>query len=236
MGRTGTATDSAIACHRQKRITSASAMVFMADSRRAAELASHAGLDTGLHLNLTQPLDGPDISPRIKAHHIKICRFLCRGKWAQVSYHPFLHDSLKYTFQAQFEEYFRLFGTEPAQIDGHSHMHLCMNIIIGHIIPPGLKIRRSFTFKRGEKSIFNRLYRRLIDKWATRHYICTDSFFSIEPVSDRSRVETIVHSALSSNVELMVHPAEAVQFEYLMSREFLNMVQDVPKGSYRMLA
>jgi predicted glycoside hydrolase/deacetylase ChbG (UPF0249 family) len=235
-GRNGAATDSAIACHGQRSITSASAMVFMADSHRAAELAACSGLETGLHLNFTQPFDGPDIASRVKEHHITASRYLCRGKWAQIIYNPFLQNSLDYLFKAQDEEYRRLYGKEPAQIDGHSHMHLCMNMIIGHIIPPGKKIRRSFTFRRGEKSFVNRLYRRQIDKWVTRYHISTDSFFSIEPISDRHRIEKIVHLALSSDVELMVHPAEVGQFDYLMSSEFLYFIQDVPKGSYRSLA
>jgi predicted glycoside hydrolase/deacetylase ChbG (UPF0249 family) len=235
-GRNRAATDSAITCHGRKSITSASAMVFMADSRRAAELAASAGLETGLHLNLTLPLDGPDIAPRIKKHHATVSRYLCRGKWAQVIYNPFLHNSVEYTFKAQDEEYRRLYGQPPIKIDGHSHMHLCMNMIIGHIIPSGLRIRRSFTFGRGEKSFFNRFYRRQIDKWLIRHHLCTDSFFSIEPVSDRGRVNKIVHLAFSCIVELMVHPADAIQFEYMMSSEFLTLIQNAPKGSYRMLA
>jgi predicted glycoside hydrolase/deacetylase ChbG (UPF0249 family) len=235
-GRNGTATDSAITCHGQNSITSASAMVFMADSRRAAELAARAGLETGLHLNLTVPLDGPEIALRIKEHHFTISRYLNRGKWSQVFYNPFLHNSLDYTFKAQDEEYRRLYGKEPAQIDGHSHMHLWMNMIIGHIIPSGMKIRRSFTFSRGEKSFFNRLYRRQIDRWVTRHHICADSFFSIEPVSDQRRIQKIVHLAFSSVVELMAHPADAIQFEYLMGNEFTKLIQDVPKGNYRLLA
>jgi predicted glycoside hydrolase/deacetylase ChbG (UPF0249 family) len=235
-GRDGAATDCTIACHGQKSITSASAMVFMADSRRAADLAASAGLETGLHLNFTLPLDGPDIAPRIKEHHERANRYLCRGKWAQLLYDPFLHNSLEYSFKAQYEEYWRLFGKEPAQIDGHSHMHLCMNMIIGMIIPPGKKIRRSFTFRRGEKNFINRFYRRQIDKWVARHYVCTDSFFSIEPVSDQGRLRKIVQLAYTSDVELMVHPADPDQYGYLMSCEFMKLTRDIPKGNYRLLA
>ena len=45
-------------CLRQGRLTSASAMVFMADSVRAAEVARELDLDLGLHLNLSQPFTG----------------------------------------------------------------------------------------------------------------------------------------------------------------------------------
>src|SRR5579863_5715924 len=47
------ATDRTLDCVLRKTVSSASAMVFMEDSERAAQLALEAGVDTGLHLNLT---------------------------------------------------------------------------------------------------------------------------------------------------------------------------------------
>ncbi|PYL02866.1 MAG: chitooligosaccharide deacetylase, partial [Verrucomicrobia bacterium] len=46
-------TDAALRCYKGGRITSVSAMVFMEDSERAAELAKENELDVGLHLNFT---------------------------------------------------------------------------------------------------------------------------------------------------------------------------------------
>ena len=57
-GRSRAETDAAWSCYEQGRITSVSAMVFMEDSERAAELANDAGIDAGLHLNLTQRFSG----------------------------------------------------------------------------------------------------------------------------------------------------------------------------------
>ena len=235
LGRDREATDAAFACHGRQAITSASVMVFMADSRRAAERARRDGLDTGLHLNLTLSLDDPDTPPRVRERQGTVARYLGRGKWPQVVYHPFLRASLVDTFQAQLDEYRRLFGQEPAQIDGHSHMHLSMNMVLGRIIPPGLKIRRTFTFRRGEKSPWNRSYRRWLDRRVLRNYRTTDAFFSVEPISDAPRLERIVGSALSSDVELMVHPADARQRAYLTSAAFLELIRNVPRGSYRSL-
>jgi predicted glycoside hydrolase/deacetylase ChbG (UPF0249 family) len=235
LGRDREATDAAFACRERQAITSASAMVFMADSRRAAERALRDGLDTGLHLNLTLPLDGPDVPPGVRERQGTVARYLGRAKWPQVVYHPFLRASLVDTFRAQIEEYRRLFGQEPAQIDGHSHMHLCVNMVLGRIIPSGLKIRRTFTFRRGEKSPWNRAYRRWLDRRVLRRYQTTDAFFSIEPISDGLRLRRIVGSALSSDVELMVHPADARQRAYLTSAGFLDLIRDIPKGSYRSL-
>ena len=52
-GRSVAETDAALRCYKGGRITSVSAMVFMEDSERAAELAKENELDVGLHLNFT---------------------------------------------------------------------------------------------------------------------------------------------------------------------------------------
>ena len=52
-GRSVAETDAALRCYKEGRITSVSAMVFMEDSERAAELAKENELDVGLHLNFT---------------------------------------------------------------------------------------------------------------------------------------------------------------------------------------
>ena len=52
-GRSLAETDAALECYKAGRITSVSAMVFMGDSERAAELAKENKLDVGLHLNFT---------------------------------------------------------------------------------------------------------------------------------------------------------------------------------------
>lgn len=61
LGRDRVATDACLECHRQKRITSASIMVFMKDSERAADLAAKENLETGLHLNFVLPYDAPGV-------------------------------------------------------------------------------------------------------------------------------------------------------------------------------
>ena len=48
------------------RITSATGMVHMADSARAAELANRLGRAIGLHINLTQPFSDPDTPERVR--------------------------------------------------------------------------------------------------------------------------------------------------------------------------
>jgi predicted glycoside hydrolase/deacetylase ChbG (UPF0249 family) len=236
LGRNERATNNTLACFRHMLVTSGSFMVFMADSVRAADVISQAGLDTGLHLNLTLEFDGLGVPAKLRDDQAPIRRYLRRGKWAKTIYRPFFRNKLHYLFRTQYDEYCRLFGKEPTKVDGHHHMHLCMNMILGHIMPRGLWIRRNYTFVRWEKNALNRLYRRLLDAWLTKRYRCPDSFFSIEPMNNARRLAGIVDRAYTSNVELAVHPERSETLDYIMSPEFRTLIAEVPKGNYLMLS
>jgi predicted glycoside hydrolase/deacetylase ChbG (UPF0249 family) len=235
LGRTSETTDNIISCFRRGRITSASAMVFMSDSERAAAAAAVAGLESGLHLNLDLPFDGPGVPPRLQERHGCVVAYLRGGRWKQLTYNPLLKNAFRYVYQAQYDEYGRLFGREPAKIDGHDHMHLCMNMLADRIIPLGKRVRRNLTFTRGQRSFVNRFYRRLVDAWLVRRYVCSDAFFAIDPVWDLPRQEKIVRCALSSHVELMVHPGLREECDHLLSPAYEALIQRIPLGTYSRL-
>jgi len=236
LGRKKVATNNSLICYKETLITSASAMVFMADSQRAAALASKIGLETGLHLNLSEPFDGPLLPARVQEYHLPVVRYFRGQKLAYLLYNPFLKKNIDYVFKAQYNEYYRLFNAEPIKIDGHHHMHLCMNIILGNLIPAGMRIRRNFTFEPGEKSLANRTYRKIIDAWLVRRYKCADSFFTIKPFNEPNRLRKIIRLALLSNVELMVHPANTEEFKFLMSNQYREVIDSVPRGTFHMIA
>src|SRR5690349_19178854 len=96
-GRSVAATDAALKCIRERRITSVSAMVFMQDSNRAARLTKDYELDdVGLHLNFSEEFTGTGCSETLKEYHGRIIRFLKRGKYAQLLYNPFLGEAFAY--------------------------------------------------------------------------------------------------------------------------------------------
>ena len=235
LGKTPETTDNIISCFRRGKITSASAMVFMSDSERAAGSAAAAGLESGLHLNLDQPFDGPGVTMLMQDYHGRIVAYLQHSKWTQLIYNPSLRNAFRYVFHAQYDEYRRLFGREPVKIDGHDHMHLCMNMVVDRIIPRGTRVRRNLTFTRGQRNSLNRLYRRLIDAWLVRRYICSDAFFAIDPVWNLPRQEKIVRLALRCDVELMVHPGLREEYEHLLSPAFEALIQGIPLGTFSML-
>src|SRR5215831_3378869 len=89
-GRSAAETDAALRCHTAGRITSVSAMVFMADSERAAERAIANRLEVGLHVNFFEPFTDTRCPERLRACHDCIVRFLRRNKYAQIIYNPSL--------------------------------------------------------------------------------------------------------------------------------------------------
>lgn len=212
-------TDRILTCFTRKRIHSASAMTFMADSERAADLACETQLPVGLHLNFDEKLTGPATSASLRDHHQATAAYLNARKWNQVLYNPFLRNAFDYVFQAQWDEFIRLYHEEPQRLDGHRHMHLCMNILLSGKIPKGIKIRRNFTFYRGEKNPINRLYRHLVDWWLQSNFLCTDSFFSMKPI-DLAKLHRLVTLSKTADMEIVVHPGWENEYTFLLSPEW----------------
>lgn len=229
------ATNAAFACYQRGRITSASAMVFMADSQRAAALAKSSALDVGLHLNFTQPFSACHCPDPVVQAQTRTRRFLKSSRYALLVYHPFLREEFRLLYQAQLKEFRRLYGTEPSHIDGHQHLHLCANLVFGRIIPPGQKVRRSFSFWPGEKGWLNRYYRARLDHRLGRRYRITDYFFSLNQCIKHQRLKRVAELSKQTSVELMTHPERRDEFEWLTDGGFDEMLLDLPLGSYARL-
>jgi chitin disaccharide deacetylase len=234
-GRSTAETDAAMRCYEEGRITSVSAMVFMADSERAAELARENEVDTGLHLNFSETFRGANNSRKLGEYHNRLVRYLRRNKYSQLFYNPFLRNAFSYSYQAQVEEFARLFEKPPSHIDGHHHMHLCANLLVNKLIPVGMKVRRNFSFWPGEKSWLNRAYRTLVDRWLARRYRVTDYFFDLSQCIEHNKLNRVMSLAKSSNVELMTHPIVNQEAAYLMSDEFHVTLKCLNVGDYTLV-
>lgn len=150
-GRDAATTDRIGECFEARAISSASAMLFMADSQRAAALAQQRGLDCGLHLNLTELFSAKEVPARLGEYQQKIARFLRGNRFAPIFFHPGLTSAFEYVVAAQIEEFQRLYGAAPTRIDGHHHMQLSANVLSQRLIPEGIVVRRNFSFQPGEK-------------------------------------------------------------------------------------
>lgn len=234
-GKTRHATDSIIKCFCHKRITSASAMVFMEDSDRAAALSLQTGIEVGLHLNFTQPFSAPNMDIKLREHQNRVASYLLRYKLSQAIYNPLLMNSFHFLFLAQQEEFLRLYGKFPDFYNGHHHMHLCANVLLSRMIPMGARVRRTFTFERGERGSFNRLYRHILDIFISDQYVTGDCFFSILPIQNHERLQKIVNRAVSEKVEIEVHPENSEEMEFLFSNKYENLMGQLYKGGFREL-
>ena len=234
-GRSVAETDAALRCYKAGRITSVSAMVFMSDSERAAELAKENELNVGLHLNFSEAFTTRDCPETLKEYHERIVRFLRWNKYTQLLYNPLLCREFEYSYQAQAAEFRRLYGKSPSHVDGHHHMHLCANVVLSRMIPAKTKMRRHFSFLAGEKGWLNRTYRTLADRWLARKYRLTDYFFDLTQSIQEKKLDRVAALAQSNNVELMTHPNVRAESEYLMSDEFSELLHRLKVGSYALV-
>jgi predicted glycoside hydrolase/deacetylase ChbG (UPF0249 family) len=219
-GRSGAETNAALDCYLQGALTTVSAMVFMDDSERAADLARENAVPTGLHLNFTQCFSASCTSSRLRDCQRRVQRFLLSSKFALLLYNPFLRKDFSYLCESQTEQFVKLYGQMPAHIDGHQHMHLCSNLLLAYSYPLGQRVRRSFTFHAGEKSFMNRGYRMLVDRWLKRRYVITDFFFSLSHYLCFEKLARVVELAKLATVELMTHPIRHEEYNFLLSGEY----------------
>jgi predicted glycoside hydrolase/deacetylase ChbG (UPF0249 family) len=234
-GRSAAETNAALKCYEEGRVTSVSAMMFMEDSERAAELAKENDLDVGLHLNFAEPFTGKNRPAELDEYHTRTVRYLMGNKYAQLLYNPLLQKEFARSYAAQAKEFVRLFGRPPSHIDGHHHMHLCTNILLSDVIPAGVKMRRSFSFWPGEKNFLNRTYRALVDRWLARRYLLPDYFFDLTQCIREEKLDRVATLAKTSKVELMTHPAVGEEAEYLMSDKFSAMLERLEVGGYALV-
>lgn len=219
-------------CVRRGSVTSVSGMVFMKDSERSATLACDWQIDAGLHLNFTTPFSASKIPSRLAEYLDKVAAFLRAHRLAQVMYHPGLTTAFEFLVASQIEEFRRLYGFIPLRFDGHHHMHLCANVRMQRLLPPSTVVRRSFSFRRGEKALLNRLYRKRVDAVLARRHRLTDYFFSLAPFSATHRIVQILELARTAVVEVEVHPVVPGEYAFLLSPQFQRLSAGVSVGPH----
>lgn len=213
-GRDVATTDRTAECFAAGSLSSVSAMVFMEDSERAGEIALCQGIDAGLHINLTSPFTSHRAPALLQDHQQRVSRYLQRHRFAQVVFHPGLAGSFEYVVKSQFDEFQRLYGVMAQHVDGHHHMHLCANVLLGRLLPEKAIVRRSFSFSSGQKSQGNRLYRQFVNGMLLRKHRTTDYFFSLPPL-EPVRLRQFVDLSRTSIVELETHPINPEEHNFL---------------------
>lgn len=217
-GRDKLTTDRTVQCFDAGAMSSVSAMVFMEDSERAAEIAHERSIDAGLHLNLDTPFSAPRCSDRLLEHQSKLAKFL-RHPFARPIFHPGLSRSFEYLVSAQIDEYRRLYGTDPRRVDGHHHMHLSANVLLGGLLSGHITVRRHFSYESGEKRLRNGLFRLYSKLLIEQRYATTDFLFSLPPLQPE-RLSRIFGLAEKFFVEVETHPVNDDELRFLVDRKF----------------
>jgi chitin disaccharide deacetylase len=227
------ASDRIVECFAAGRITSATAMVHMADSERAAELARSRGLPLGLHLNLTQDFTDRDAPRAVRERQARAARyFTSGGRRRRVTYNREMSALVKRCVADQLDRFRELFGVEPTHIDGHNHAHLSPTALLA--LPRSVPVRtgQSDPAERlAPKALLGAARRRLI----ARRQPTTDSFFALEQLAgcaNGAGLEELLGVAGSSTVEVMVHPHLEPDYELLMSELWHRVLRSHRLGSF----
>jgi predicted glycoside hydrolase/deacetylase ChbG (UPF0249 family) len=202
-------------------------MVFMDDSQRAAELSREYGVYAGLHLNLTSVFSAKDCSPVLREKQREIMERLRRHRFSRALFHPGLRRAFEYVVRSQLDEFQRLYGAPATRIDGHHHVHLSPNVMLAKLLPTGTTVRRNFSFRRGEKSAINRLYRSAVDRVLARRHVLADYFFSLAPLEPVTRLQEIFSLANRFSVEVETHPAIPEEYDFLTGSSMPDLIKNV---------
>ena len=226
-------TDATLEAFRAGRITSATALMYMADSERAAELALEVGLPVGLHLNLTDPFDG-EAPATVRERQMRAVRHF--GAPATVwrsrrwLYDPRARQSTAEAIADQFERFREVFGREPTHFDGHNHVHLCPDVALS--LPPGVKVRTALGIRgKGMRGRLLRARQRLTlrDRLTTRHFF---NITAMHPEFVVGGPRALLEKAARSSVEVMAHPGFGHEFSLLMAPEWERAIEGLAAGSY----
>jgi predicted glycoside hydrolase/deacetylase ChbG (UPF0249 family) len=221
-------TERTLECIMRGTVSSVSAMVFMEDSERAADLARARGIDAGLHLNFTAPFSAANCPKPLAESQNKVGDYLRRNSFTRGIFNPLLVRHFDYVVAAQHDEFCRLYGAEPKRYDGHHHMHLSANVLLGRLLPPGVLVRQHFSHESGEKALRNSAFRGLSRMMMGRRYQSVDFLFSLPPLEPPVRLQRIFALARQFAVEVETHPINPKEYRFLTEGEIFRYAGECP--------
>ena len=225
-------TDAALAAFEAGGITSATAMMHMGDSARAAQIGRERDLALGLHLNLTQAFEDPDTPPDEAEVQARVVTAFATRRNRRFRIDPATLWSIWRTLDDQLEAFRALYGREPTHLDGHNHAHL--NPMALSVIPMGMKVRTAHAMMAPTSPATEAL-RGLRHAFLGRWFRTTAAFYSIRrvhPALGGHGLDEVLELARTVPVEIMTHPVLEDELEILLSDEWRALVADRRSGSY----
>lgn len=234
-GITAPTTDAIASCFRQGAISSATGMVWMADSERAATIAREEGWPIGLHLNLIEPFTDSRVPERVAATQRRVVeRLRGAGTGAQL-YHPSWRGDFEQTIADQLARFHESYGRAPTHVDGHQHMHLALNALLARALSPVGRCRRPFSLRASEATPARRAVRAVLAALVRLRFTTTDRFVSVRALSPRLGARADADGlarAAQQSIEVMVHPGWDDEFALLTSAEWRSQVEPHRLGSF----
>jgi hypothetical protein len=228
-GASVSATDSVIDAFEEGLISSASAMVWMWDSARAAELARERGLPLGLHLNLTLAFRDGSAPAAERELQAELAGEFDAGSWLQADVRPREGDRrIREAVVQQLAAFRALYG-EPSHLDGHHHIHI--HPAVTACLPRELPIRPVLHSptelgRRGDAR----------DRLLRKQFRCADGcvgFQHVHPAFEDSCGLGTLDFARRHVLEVMVHPQLEEERAALRTREWIGALAALQLGSYR---
>ncbi len=231
LGGNQLATDRILARYADRQITSATAMVHMVDAERAATLAMDTGLPVGLHLNLTQAYDAPDVPAAVAERQRRVALFLADPRRRRFGFSPRLMRTVQLVISDQLSAFRAIYRMEPTHIDGHNHGHLNPTSLA--VLPRGVPVRPAHDpgSRRGLRALPFAVRNRVL---AARHP-GPERFFPLTAISPElggSGLHAALQLAQDAAVEIMVHPDRDDTDAVLRSAAWRDAVSGLRVGSY----
>jgi predicted glycoside hydrolase/deacetylase ChbG (UPF0249 family) len=226
-------TGAILECWLAKRISSSTAMVHMADSARAAELAREHGLPVGLHLNLTTPYTDPGVPRGIAQRQAALVALFRdrRRRWLPAPRHQ---AAIAACIGEQLTEFTRLYGRGPTHVDGHEHIQCSPTVFLSRAVADVPAMRLAHTFVDRRRPWGKRQVRRVVNAAIRMRFRTTGRFWSLRdlhPALGGRGLESALDGT-SEPVELMVHPAWADERAVLLSAAWAELLAGRRLGSY----
>jgi predicted glycoside hydrolase/deacetylase ChbG (UPF0249 family) len=234
-GLTTAATDAALGCFGAGSITSATGMVWMQDSERAAEIARAEGLPIGLHLNLIEPYDGGSVPADVAERQRRVCGRMASERTAALVYDPRWRRDFDRCIADQLARFEELYGRPPTHVDGHRHQHMALNAVFARPLRTVPRYRRTFSFARSDSPLPKRMLRALLMTAVRARFTTPDYLFSIRalvPELGGGGLTEKLELARRASVEVMVHPELDDERRVLASGAWRTALEPYAKGSF----
>ncbi|MGH2859559.1 MAG: ChbG/HpnK family deacetylase [Solirubrobacteraceae bacterium] len=242
LGLTERDTDATLRCLDDGSVTSATAMVWMRDSERAAALARAAAAPVGLHLNLVEPYTSGGVPTPVAERQRRIAARLRDATAAGHLYHPGWRTDVELCVADQMRRFVELYGRPPTHFDGHRHMHLVANALLARPLRgAGLRRCRRPVNRTAAESRPGRRAARSLLAGAMRAggYRTTRRCVSIRALAPElggAGIEAGLSAADGGSLEVMVHPGWHDELAVLRSPAWRRAVASHRVGSFADLA